>query len=113
MGMVKHLEEVVSNLEAKQVGFYAFHDSPSGQTTVHLTPAELIRYSADPVGYLSKHYGVRREDYMAWHLSGYRVVCSGLTKSGKPCKATVPGLSMVHSPAEWVQGRGGRCTVHG
>ena len=111
--MVKHLEEVVSNLEAKQVGFYAFHDSPSGQTTVHLTPAELIRYSADPVGYLSKHYGVRREDYMAWHLSGYRVVCSGLTKSGKPCKATVPGLSMVHSPAEWVQGRGGRCTVHG
>lgn len=110
--MVEHLEEAVKDLVAKQVGFYVFHDNASGQTTLHLTSTDLIRYSADPVGYLSEHYGVSREDYLGWHRSGYKVICSGLTKSGKPCKATVPGLSIVHSPAEWVQGRGGRCTVH-
>jgi len=111
--MTNHLADVVNDLAAKQVGFYATHDGPSGQVTVYLTPQELIKYAADPVGYLAGHYRVSREDYLAWHRSGYKVICSGFTKAGKPCKATVPGLSLVSSPAAWVQGKGGRCTTHG
>lgn len=113
MGVTKNLIEVVNDLAAKQVGFYVTHDNPSGQATIPLTSSELIRYAGDPVGYLSEHYGVSREDYLGWHRSGYKVICAGFTKSGKPCKATVPGLSLVHHPAAWVQGRGGRCSVHG
>ncbi|WP_139074457.1 hypothetical protein [Xanthomonas bromi] len=111
--MTNQLVDVVNELAEKQVGFYAMHDSPHGQTTVPLSAEEVIRYAADPVGYFAEHYGVSREDYLAWHRSGYKVVCSGFTKSGKPCKAIVTGLSMVARPAVWAAGRRGRCITHG
>ncbi|WP_139093443.1 hypothetical protein [Delftia sp. JD2] len=111
--MTNQLVDVVKELAEKQVGFYATHDDPHGQATVPLSSQEVIRYVADPVGYLAEHYRVSREDYLAWHRSGYKVVCAGFTKSGKPCKAIVTGLSMVGSPEVWVKGRGSRCAIHG
>lgn len=111
--MTNQLVDVVNELAEKQVGFYATHDNPHGQMSVPLSSEEVIRYAADPVGYLAEHYRVSRDDYLAWHRSGYKVVCSGFTKSGKPCKAIVPGLSMVTSPAVWARSRGGHCTTHG
>ncbi|WP_176042808.1 hypothetical protein [Burkholderia stabilis] len=111
--MTNQLADVVKELAEKQVGFYATHDHPHGQATVPLSSQEVIRYAVDPVGYLAEHYRVSREDYLAWHRSGYKVICSGFTKTGKPCKGIVRDLSMVTSPALWVQGQGGRCTTHG
>jgi hypothetical protein len=108
-----HAAEVIKDLASKDVGFYASHDIPGGQATVHLTAQQVLEYAADPVSYLAAHYGVSRGDYLEWHQSGYRVVCCGFTKAGKPCKATVPGLSIVGDPKTWVQGQGGRCTAHG
>lgn len=111
--MTNQLVSLVDELAEKQVGFYATHDHPSGRATVALSPRQVVRYAADPVGYLAEHYRVSREDYLGWHRSGYKVICSGITKSGKPCKAVVTGLAMVDSPAAWASGRGGRCTAHG
>lgn len=110
--MTNMLSDVIKELAEKQVGFYATHDDPSGQATIGLSSEEVVKYAADPVGYLAAHYKVSRENYLAWHRSGYSVLCSGFTQAGKPCKAIVPGLYRVASPLAWAQGKGGRCTYH-
>lgn len=111
--MADHIGKLIKDLAEMQVGFYVYYPAPFGQRTVHVTPEQLVHYADDPVGYLAEHYSVSREDYLAWHRSGYTVTCSGFTKTGRRCKATVSGLSLVNEPRIWVEGQGGRCNVHG
>lgn len=111
--MSTNLTTAIKQLAEKDVGFYVTHAVPGGQRTVPLSTEEVIAYAEDPVGFLAKRYGVSKADYLGWHEAEYRVYCSGFTKSGKRCKATVPGLSYVDSPSLWAESQSGRCALHG
>lgn len=106
-------EIVVRKLAEMDVGFYARHDTPSGQSSVHLSADDLIAYASDPVAFLARHYDVSRADYLGWHESGYRVICAGKTVKGKSCKAAVSGLTLVEHPGVWAKHQGEYCSVHG
>lgn len=110
--MSDQIASAIKELAEKDVGFYVTHAAPGGQRTVPLGAQEVIAYAADPVGFLAKHYGVSKSDYLGWHQDEYRVYCSGFTQKGARCKATVPGLSTVETPREWADNRGGRCALH-
>ena len=107
------LATAIKELAEKDVGFYVTHAAPGGQRTVPLDTQEVIAYAADPVGFLAKRYGVSKSDYLGWHEAQYHVYCSGFTKKGARCKATVPGLSYVDDPKTWAESQGGRCALHG
>jgi hypothetical protein len=110
--MSSDLTSTIKELAEKDVGFYVTHAAPGGQRTVPLSTQEVIAYVEDPVGFLAKRYGVSKADYLGWHQSDYRVQCSGFTKQGARCKASVPGLTFVDSPKEWADNQTGRCALH-
>lgn len=110
--MSDHLANAIKELAEKDVGFYVSHAAPGGQRTVPLRAQEVIAYAADPVGFLAKHYGVSKSDYLGWHQAEYRVFCSGFTKTGARCKATVTGLSYVQTPKEWAENQMSYCAIH-
>ena len=110
---MSEIQTVIRKLVELDVGFYAKHDTPSGQATVHLSGEDLVAYAADTVGFLAKHYGVSKADYLGWHESNYCVICASKTVKGKACKATVTGLSMVENPRVWAEHQGAYCFTHG
>jgi len=106
-------EAVIRHLAQQEVGFYAKHDTPGGQRTVHLDVEDVMVYAADPAAFLARYYGVSKADYLGWHRSEYRVICAGKTVKGKPCKASVSGMTLVESPAAWARHQGEYCSIHG
>lgn len=113
ISMTDSVAAVVQLLAERGVGFHITHPNPGGSTTVALDKDEIIRYAADPVGFLGQHYDVTRDEYLGWHQAGYNVQCGGTTARGHRCKATAVGLTMIYSPKKWVESQGAYCAVHG
>ena len=108
---MEHLD-LLKRLEELGVEFCISIPSQWGQETHVAKPEELLSLIKDPVALYAKHYGVSKEEYLAWANEDFSVHCSGKTSKGKRCKNIVPGGSNV-SPSRWVELQGEYCTVHG
>jgi len=111
LGPMKDISQIVEELTQLDVGFYCTHPTYGGQATISLSPQNLLLYVQDPVSYLASYYKISKADYLAWHQSGYSVLCAGKTRAGKPCKNVVESGSGVE-PRRWLELQGSFCHVH-
>ena len=110
--MTDPVAAVVHYLAERDVGFYVSHPNPGGTATLELDSDQIVRYAADPVGFLAEHYDVTRDQYLGWHQAAYNVQCSGTTRKGHRCKAAAVGLTLLYSPKEWAENQGAFCALH-
>ena len=107
----EELTHVLRYLHTLDITLIVHHDGPSGPWSVTLRQQDWLPYIADPAGFVAKHYGVSKHEYLQWHQEGYCVRCAGTTKAGKRCKKIVEGGTNV-TPAEWAQRTGAMCAAH-
>lgn len=105
------VEELIEELTQLDVHFHCQHAAPHGGADVFLSPKDLLAYRQDPTGFLARHYGVSKQNYLGWHQSNYSVTCAGHTQAGKACRNIVEGGNAV-GPKDWANLQGNYCHLH-
>jgi hypothetical protein len=70
---------------------------------------KLLAYVADPTGFLARHFGATREQYIAWCQAEYSVRCCATTRQGRQCKNLAYWDLDLQ---EWLKRQGSYCAVH-
>lgn len=80
--------------------------------TIDFAIEDEAGYREDPIRHVAAFFGVPRAAYVDWHLSNYRVLCSGTTKTGRQCRALALGGYGVEDPLRWLALHGSFCSTH-
>jgi hypothetical protein len=111
IAMTTTLRQSIQQLSSLGVSFLVSHNAPGGQCTVYVTGDQLGDYAEDPDGWLAAHYGVARDDYLAWQAAKFVMLCGATTSKGRPCEHVARNGNGV-MPKQWVAVSGARCAVH-
>ncbi len=66
--------------------------TPSGGTEVEITSADdLLAYYTDADAFAAKHFGVTKEQYVAWIETNGHPLCASRTKRGTLCQNMLTG----------------------
>ena len=104
--------EFLSELSNKGVSFLVNIPNQSGSITIALSAEDTLKYYVNRDAFIASYHGVELQEYLLWLEEEYSVRCGANTKSGKQCKNTAIGGSVV-DPIVWVKMQGEYCAVHG
>ena len=85
-----------------------------GSQEMSVTPLQALRFLNDSNGARAELLGMAANDYAEYVASQGTVYCQGTASRGRPCRNSVPGMTLLR-PEHWLKARksGGYCSAHG
>ncbi|WP_161675387.1 hypothetical protein [Vibrio toranzoniae] len=103
--------DFLSSLYDSGVRFSVSYESECGETTLFLSPDDLLLYQQNPELVIAQYSGCTVADFHNWKGEGFNVQCSAKTRKGSRCKNVVTGGHMVDLKT-WASLSGHYCEIH-
>ncbi|EGQ8808788.1 hypothetical protein DC847_RS23515 [Vibrio parahaemolyticus] len=104
-------KDFLDSLYENGVRFSVSYKSECGETTLFLSPDDLLLYQKSPEIVIAQRSGVTVADFHNWKGENFNVQCSAKTRKGTRCKNIVTGGYMVDLKT-WASLSGHYCETH-